>query len=83
MDYDQLVEMIANKVVEKLLAMERGQCAKAVCKTTTLTKKLVTESEIKSISSLGFNKLIIAEKAILTELAKDYAQEQRIEIVRK
>jgi len=47
-----------------------------------LCKKVITESDIRKISSEGVKKIIIKNNAILSDLAKEYIRNKQIEVVK-
>lgn len=52
-------------------------------KSATIDKKVIIESDIKKLFADGVTKICISSNAILTDLAKDYIHEWKIEIERE
>jgi ethanolamine utilization protein len=52
-------------------------------KSAVLSKKILTESDVRSIRASGAGELLIGPKAIVTSLAAEYAVKNNIVIVRK
>lgn len=52
------------------------------CCEVTLTKKVITEKDVTAAHGEGASVIRVSAKAIVTELAKDYAHERRIEIIK-
>lgn len=64
------------------------ECACEVCaeasesKEVTISKKVITEKDVTSAHSMGATILRVGAKSIVTDLAKDYAHDRRIEIIK-
>lgn len=97
MEMDHLIDEIVRRVQEKLRESEEAvRCEPAkrqecVCgfdpKQETeveavLLKRVLTEQDMISACSPGLTVLHVSCRAILTDLAKDYAKVRRIKVVR-
>ncbi len=60
----------------------KQQVAKKTDTFTCIDKKIITEGDIRNLFAQGVKKISINQKAILTDLAKDYIHNKRIELVR-
>ena len=52
-------------------------------KTAVLAKRIITERDIISLAQEKTERIIVGERAILTDLAKEYAVRNKIEISRE
>ena len=55
----------------------------AVEKTVTLEKHLISERDVVTACQSGANRIIVGAKAIVTDLAKEYAQNHAVALVRE
>jgi ethanolamine utilization protein len=88
---DSGVILCEEKEIETILM---GNCSDEECikketevtkeqKSIQITKRVITESDLKKLSADGINCIHINSNAILTDLAKEYVHNRRIEIVRE
>ena len=94
MNYEKLIAEIVTRVIEKLEALERE---KAPCASSShvpereretpraevrLEKRVITEKDIVEARRGGASAVRIAERAIMTDLAKEYAHAPDIAVNR-
>ena len=97
MDYEALVQEVLRRVMLKIQELEAGkscnasvpQPASACCceasgpvKEKTFKKRVITERNVKEAAVEGAKRINICENTIVTDLAREYAAKNRIEIVR-
>lgn len=52
------------------------------CKEKQLTKRVVVERDMRAATEEGVTRIILGEKTIVTDVAKDYATRYKIELTR-
>lgn len=76
-------EAVAEKNVEKVCCEEKTCCEENICcDEKVITKKVITEKDMAQAYSDGVRAISIAKKAILTDLAKEFAHERKMTITR-
>lgn len=95
MDYEKLIAEIVTRVIEKLEMLEKQKDGGAPCsrapekasgrppKEVAFEKRVITEKDIVAARGGGASVVRVAERAILTDLAKEYAQAHEIVIERR
>lgn len=81
--YDVLQKQLILLEKSGLIIDDASQCTSSVCNLSgsiRLDKRVITERDIKS-QNVG--KIVIGKKSLVTDLAKDYAKERNITIVRE
>lgn len=68
--------------VEEPKPVEAPKAEAPVRKEMTLSKRVITERDITEAATNGVNVIRVGARAILTDLAKEYAHNQKLEIVR-
>lgn len=61
---------------------EKKSCAKSPKRAASLTKKIITEKDMIALGNEKIQEVLIREKAILTDLAREYAAKHRIIVQR-
>lgn len=94
MDYEKLIAEIVTRVIEKLEALEKEKGLCAPCSRASekerdipraevrLEKRVITEKDIVEARRGGASAVRIAERAIMTDLAKEYAHAHDIAVKR-
>ena len=97
MDYEALVQEVLRRVMIKLQELEAGkscnasvpQPASACCceasepvKEKTFKKRVITERNVKDAAVEGAKRIIVCENTIITDLARELAARNRIELIR-
>jgi len=89
-DIDALIDEICKKVLERLQALEAQQnasrcdtCSNESCKEYTISKHVITEKNVIDAHAERAQKIVVDSKAILTDLAKEYAHKRNIAIERR
>ncbi|MGV3484921.1 MAG: hypothetical protein ACO1RT_10930 [Planctomycetaceae bacterium] len=77
---DEFIERIVREVIRRLRAEHEG--TKPGESNFALTERLITAATIESIPA-GTREITIAERAILTPLARDEARDRGIRIIRQ
>lgn len=90
--YSQLLPIVLDKTGNAGAGMEKpmGETAHAVktaaaekpVKELDCPKKLITEKDVTIAAREGYTRIFLQKKAIVTDLAKEYAQTNRIEIIK-
>ncbi len=95
MDYEKLIAEIVRRVIEKLEMLEKQKGGGAPCsrapekaggmprKEVAFKKRVITEKDIVAARGGGASVVRVAERAILTDLAEEYAQAHEIVIERR
>lgn len=52
-------------------------------KEVLLTKKLITEKDLINVRNEGTNRVVVGVKTIITDLAKEYAHDNKIELIHR
>lgn len=86
MDIDSLVDEILRRVQEKLREAEEAARRQPVQSQETkaeavLLKRVLTEQDMISVCTPGLAVLHVLRRAILTDLAKDYAKARRVKVI--
>jgi len=79
------------QLAEKILKGNTGSCAAVKCddnspdvsRQRVLEKKLVTEKDVVSACTEGYSALLVDERAIITDLAREQAKSRDICIIKK
>jgi len=96
MDYEALVQEVLRRVLIKLQELESKKtcnanvpqpaptccCDNAPVVEKTFKKRVITERDVREAAVGGAKRLIICENTIVTDLARELAAKNRIEIVR-
>ena len=88
--YDQLLPIVLDKTANAGAGMETPSASPAMeaavtellVKEQTCTKKLITEKDLVAVRREGYTRLLIEKRAIITDLAKEYAHNHGIELIR-
>lgn len=91
--YDQLLPIVLDKTGNAGAGMERPTASPAMeaavtellvkeVKELACPKKLITEKDIVTVQREGYTRLLVEKKAIITDLAKEYAHNHGIELIR-
>lgn len=97
MDYESLIQEVISRVLTKLAEMEKvspgcadeaPQCCTccetlAAVKEKMITKRVLTEKDVIAARNEGATRVVAGENTIITDLARDYAADHRVEIVRQ
>lgn len=97
MDYEALVQEILRRVLLKIQELEaRKTCNANVPQPTasccccdsgpvvekTFKKRVISERDMREAAIAGAKRINVCENTIITDLAREYAAKNRIEIVR-
>jgi len=96
MDYEALVQEVLRRVLLKLQELESKKrcnanvpqpassccCENAPVVEKVFKKRVITERNVREAAVEGAKRLIICENTIVTDLARELAAKNRIEIVR-
>ena len=96
MDYDSLVQEILKRVLAKLQekeesiattapqSSEKPCCCQNIAQVIekTFKKRIITERDLHNALADGAKRINVCENAILTDLAREYAAKNLMEIVR-
>lgn len=98
MDREKLIDEICKRVLQLLAERDSGikveynmgsvtanvvKSSDACKKELVLDKKAITERDVITARENGVHRVLVKRKAILTDLAKEYAHRYQIEIVRE
>ncbi len=84
MDFNELVEKIAEKVLERISESENNALySKSSMETVQnnflkIEKRVITEQDIKKAQEQHVNLICITEKTIITDLARECAEQKNI-----
>ena len=84
---EELIAEIVTRVIEKLAALENAPCAAAPetgkdAGEIKIEQRVITEKDIIAARGGGASAVCVARRAIMTDLAKEYAQAHGIVIKR-
>lgn len=86
MEHNELVKQIAAKVLEKISTMEETPIVEGLnCeelsqkpKSIVLEKRVITQKDVRKVHEQHIEKVCVGEDTIITDLAREYAEEKGI-----
>lgn len=80
---DKIEDILVNGMPETATCHTKQAETKAVKQTLTLTKRLISERDVVEACESGASRILVGAKAIVTDLAQEYAQNHNVELVRE
>lgn len=80
---DKIEDILVNGMPEAATCTTKQAETKAVGQTLTLTKRLISERDVIDACESGASRILVGAKAIVTDLAKEYAQNHNVVLVRE
>lgn len=80
---DKIEDILVNGMPEAATCHTQQAETKAVEQTLTLTKRLISERDVVEACESGVSRILVGAKAIVTDLAQEYAQNHNVELVQE